>query len=401
VTDTPILHADLDAFYASVEQRDDPSLAGRPVIVGKGVVLACSYEAKALGVRTATGVTQALRACPEATVVPPRMEAYSEASAEVYEIFASFSPVVEGISIDEAFLDVAGLEEISGGAVETARRLRATVRDEAGLAISVGLARTKFLAKIASGQSKPDGLLAIGPDRERDFLRPLPIEVVWGVGRVTSGRLRGLGIETVGDLADSDPLVLAGVIGRSAAGRLVDLANNRDPRPVRKRDPRKSFGAQSAFPAGSLSTEKIGATLASLVDRATGRLRAASKATRTVTVGVRFDDMSRATRSRTFENPTDRTDLLLEAARELLDAASGGEMDRLTLVGVSLGGLEADPAVQMTLPLVEGPSGRYPESPEALDRALDDLRDRYGSAAITRASLVDGPDSGPTPVLPE
>ncbi len=204
----------------------------------------------------------------------------------------------------------------------------------------------------------------------------------------------------MGDLADSDPLALAGVIGRSAAGRLVDLANNRDPRPVRRRDPRKSFGAQSAFPAGSLSSGEIRATLASLVDRATGRLRAASKATRTVTVGVRFDDMSRATRSKTFEKPTDRTDLLLEAARDLLDAAADGEMERLTLIGVSLGSLESDPAIQMTLPLAE-PAGRDPEAPEALDRALDDLRDRYGSAAITRASLVDRPDSGPTPVLPE
>ncbi len=262
MTETPILHADLDAFYASVEQRDDPSLAGRPVIVGKGVVLACSYEAKARGVRTATGVTHALRVCPDATLVPPRMEAYSEASTEVYEIFSSLSPVVEGLSIDEAFLDVAGLEEISGGAVETARGLRARVRDEAGLAISVGLARTKFLAKIASAQAKPDGLLVVEPDRERDFLEPLPIEVVWGVGRVTSGRLRGIGIESVGDLARCDPLRLAPVIGRSAARHLVDLANNRDPRPVRKRDPRKSFGAQSAFPAGSLAPDEIGARLA-------------------------------------------------------------------------------------------------------------------------------------------
>ena len=398
---TPILHADLDAFYASVEQRDDRSLAGLPLIVGKGVVLACSYEAKARGVRTAMGVNQALRTCPEARVVPPRMGAYSEASAQVYEIFASFSPVVEGLSIDEAFLDVDGLEGISGSPMETARELRVRVREEAGLAISVGLARTKFLAKIASAQAKPDGLLAVQPDRERDFLDPLPIEVVWGVGRVTSGRLRGVGIETVGDLARSDPLRLAGVIGHSSAERLVDLANNRDPRPVRKRDPRKSFGAQSAFPAGSLSAEEVRATLASLVDRAAGRLRASGQTARTVTVGVRFEDMSRATRSKTFEAPADRTDLLLVSARELLGSAAAGEIERLSLVGVSFGGLERGTAVQLALPLAEGPGSEGPREPEALDRALDDLRGRYGSGAVTRASLVDSEQSGAAPVLPD
>lgn len=401
MTGTPILHADLDAFYASVEQRDDRSLAGLPVIVGKGVVLACSYEAKAMGVRTATGVGQALRICPEAKVVAPRMDAYSEASARVYEIFARFSPLVEGLSIDEAFLDVRGLEGISGDPVETAEGLRAAVRKEVGLSISAGLASTKFLAKIASAQAKPDGLLAISPEREREFLAPLPIEAVWGVGRVTSGKLRGIGITTVGELAETDPTMLARVTGRSAAERLVALANNRDPRPVRPRDPRKSFGAQSAFPAGSLDPDEIRATLASLVDRATGRLRDARKLTRTVTVGVRFADMSRATRSRSLESPTDRTDLVLEAARELLDSAGGVELGELTLVGVALGNLETDRAVQMELPLDREPEAADPEAPGSLDRALDDLRGRYGTEAVTRASLVDRPGTGATPVLPE
>lgn len=401
MTSTPILHADLDAFYASVEQRDDPDLAGRPVIVGKGVVLACSYEAKAQGVRTAMGVAQALRACPEAKVVPPRMDAYSEASAQVYEIFAGFSPVVEGLSIDEAFLDVGGLERISGTPLETARSLRNEVSSRVGLTISAGLARTKFLAKIASAQAKPDGLLAIEPGREAAFLRPLPVEAVWGVGRVTSGRLRGLGIGTIGDLADSDPATLAGLIGRSSAERLVDLANNRDPRPVRKRDPRKSFGAQSAFPAGSQDLVGAKATLASLVDRASSRLRAAGKTTRTITVGVRFDDMSRATRSRSLESSTDRTDLLLESARELLDSVAGDTADRLTLVGVSLGNLDSGVADQMELPLGGEAADAGGPAPVALDRALDDLRDRYGAAAVTRASLVNRTSTGPTPVLPD
>lgn len=401
MTGTTILHADLDAFYASVEQRDEPSLAGLPLIVGKGVVLACSYEAKARGVKTAMGIEQAVRACPEARVVAPRMDAYSAASTEVYEIFSSLSPVVEGLSIDEAFLDVEGLEGISGSPTETAHELRARVRDEAGLAISVGLARTKFLAKIASAQAKPDGLLVVEPDRERDFLEPLPIEVVWGVGRVTSGRLRGIGIESVGDLARCDPLRLAPVIGRSAARHLVDLANNRDPRPVRKRDPRKSFGAQSAFPAGSLAPDEIGARLASLVDRAAGRLRASGQTARTVTVAVRFDDMSRATRSKTFEAPIDRTDLLLETARGLLGTVTTDGQGRLNLVGVSLGGLDSGSAVQMTLPLAGEVAAKDQDSPEALDRALDDLRGRYGSGAVTRASLVDSEQSGAAPVLPD
>lgn len=397
---TPILHADLDAFYASVEQRDDPTLKGLPVIVGKGVVLACSYEAKARGVRTAMGVGQALRACPEARVVPPRMDAYSEASASVYEIFNSFSPVVEGLSIDEAFLDVAGLERISGSPVETAGSLRSAVQERVGLKISAGLARTKFLAKIASAQAKPDGLLAVEPDDEASFLRPLPVEAVWGVGRVTSGRLRSLGIATVGDLADCDPSMLAGLIGRSSAERLVDLANNRDPRPVKRRDPRKSIGAQSAFPAGSRDADEAGVTLASLVDRAAGRLRAAGKVTATVTVGVRFEDMTRATRAKTLDPPTDRTALILEVARDLLTLASAEGGDRLTLVGVSLGNLGSTAPTQMSLPLGEG-AAEEAMAPEALDRALDDLRDRYGSEAVTRASLVERSDAGPTPVLPD
>lgn len=401
MTTTPILHADLDAFYASVEQRDDPSLRGLPVIVGKGVVLACSYEAKARGVRTATGVAEALRSCPEARVVPPRMEAYSEASEEVYGIFASFSPVVEGLSIDEAFLDVAGLERISGGPAGTAERLRETVRSEVGLAISVGLAGTKFLAKIASAQAKPDGLLVIEPEQESEFLGPLPVEVVWGVGRVTSGRLRSLGITTVGELAGCDPTMLSGLMGRSQAKRLVDLANNRDTRPVRRRDPRKSFGAQSAFPAGSLDLEAIGATLASLVDRASSRLRAAGRTTRTVTVAVRFDDMSRATRSKSLDTPTDRTDLLLESARALLGTAIGRNAHRVNLVGVSFGNLGVNQAHQLPLPLGEGAAGAEAAATAPLDKALDDLRDRYGSGAVTRASLVERSDSGPAPVLPD
>lgn len=401
MTETAILHADLDAFYASVEQRDDPSLAGLPVIVGSGVVLACSYEAKALGVKTATPVREALRHCPEARVVPPRMEAYSAVSSDVYAIFAEVSPVVEGISIDEAFLDASGLENISGTPVETAEHLRRAVRDGVGLAISVGVARTKFMAKMASARAKPDGLLVIEPDREQAFLHPLPIEALWGVGEVTSGRLRAMGISTVGEIASCDPDRLAAALGRSSASRLIDLSNNRDPRPVRPRAPRKSIGAQSAFPKGSKSGPEVEALLASLVDRASGRLRKAGKACRTISVGVRFGDMSRATRSRSFPAPTDSTEEILVSARALLDSleAEIGSLG-LTLVGISLESLEEPEGVQLALPLGDE---RGADSPDdgSLDRALDDLRERYGVDSVTRASLVDLERNQGSPVLPD
>ena len=401
MSDTPILHADLDAFYASVEQRDDPSLAGLPVIVGSGVVLACSYEAKARGVKTATPVGQALRACPEAKVVPPRMEAYSAVSREVYEIFADTSPLVEGISIDEAFLDASGLEHISGDPVETAQGLRRAVRQKVGLAISVGVARTKFLSKMASAQAKPDGLLVIESDREDDFLHPLPIEALWGVGGVTAGKLRKMGISTIGEIAACDPARLAAAVGGSSASRLIDLANNRDPRQVRPRQPRKSIGAQSAFPRGSKTDQEVVALLGSLVDRASGRLRKAGKTCRTVSVGVRFGDMSRASRSHSLASPTDSTDELLGHARALLDALRP-EARRLglTLIGISLESLEDAGAIQMALPLDEE-AGVEGGGDRSLDRAVDDLRDRFGADSVTRASLVGLDRNQGSPVLPE
>src|SRR3954471_11376294 len=213
-----ILHADLDAFYASVEQRDDPRLRGRPVIVGGGVVLAASYEAKAYGVRTAMGGSQARRLCPRAVVVEPRMSAYTEASKAVFEVFRQTTPWVEGLSIDEAFLDVSGLRWVSGPPAEIAARLRRQVREEVGLAITVGVARTKFLAKVASGVAKPDGLLVVPPDGELTFLHPLPVERLWGVGPVSSGKLRERGIRTVGQVAGLGEPALVSILG-GAAGR--------------------------------------------------------------------------------------------------------------------------------------------------------------------------------------
>jgi len=254
-----ILHADLDAFYASVEQRDDPRLLGKPVIVGCGVVLAASYEAKARGIRTAMGGARARHLCPDAVVVAPRMSAYLDASKAVFEVFERVAPVVEGLSIDEAFLDVRGLERILGTPTEIAARLRREVRELVGLPITVGLARTKFLAKVASAVAKPDGLLVVPPDGELEFLHPLPVERVWGVGRVTAEKLRRRGITTVGQIAALAEDSLASMLGKASGRHLHALANNRDPRAVEPRRRRRSIGSQRALGRGPHSWDE-GAT---------------------------------------------------------------------------------------------------------------------------------------------
>ena len=390
-----ILHADLDAFYASVEQRDDPRLRGRPVIVGAGVVLAASYEAKACGVRTAMGGSQARRLCPQAVLVAPRMSAYAEASRAVFEVFAETTPLVEGLSIDEAFLDARGLERISGSATEIAARLRREVRECVGLPITVGVAGTKFLAKVASGVAKPDGLLVVPPGAELSFLHPLPVERLWGVGPITARKLRERGLVTVGQVARLGEAALVSIVGRAPGRHLHALAHNRDPRRVRKGPRRRSMGAQRALGRSSRSVEDLDAVLAGLVDRLARRLRAARRVCRTVTLRLRFGDFSRATRSHTLAEATAQTETILTIARGLLAAALPTIESRgLTLLGVALANLGGNGAVQLALPLDRA-------RPIALDAALDDIRDRYGSAAITRAVLV-GRDQGPTvPLLPD
>ncbi len=277
-----ILHADLDAFYASVEQRDDPRLRGRPVLVGGGVVLACSYEAKARGVRTAMGGAQARRLCPDAIVVPPRMSAYTAASKAVFDIFRHTTPLVEGISIDEAFLDAGGLRRVSGTPPEIAARLRREVRQRVGLPITVGVARTKFLAKVASGVAKPDGLLVVEPGGELAFLHPLPVERLWGVGPVTSGKLRDRGIRTVGQVARVGEAALVSMLGGHAGRHLHALAHNHDPRPVQGGRRQRSIGSQQALGRGPRSPEALEAVLVGLVDRVSRRLRAAGRMCRTL-----------------------------------------------------------------------------------------------------------------------
>ncbi|MET0560851.1 MAG: DNA polymerase IV [Gaiellaceae bacterium] len=389
-----ILHADLDAFFASVEQRDDPRLRGRPVIVGGGVVLAASYEAKAYGIKTAMGGRQARRLCPHAVVVPPRMAAYSDASKAVFGIFEDTTPLVEGLSIDEAFLDVRGLDRLAGPPPQIAARLRERILDEVGLPITVGIARTKFLAKVASAVAKPNGLLVVPPDDELGFLHPLPVERLWGVGRVTAAKLHDRGLRTVGQVAAHDEALLVALLGRASGRHLHALAHNRDPRPVRTGRRRRSIGSQRAMGRRHKSFEEIDSSLIAIVDRVARRLRAGQRRCRTVVLRLRFDDFTRATRSLTLARLTDQSQTILEAARSLLAAALPLIESRgITLVGISLTNLEDADRIQLTL--------TDDWRPDALDAAVDEARDRFGSQAITRAVLV-GRDLGVVmPVLPD
>ncbi|KIP92097.1 DNA polymerase IV [Microbacterium sp. MEJ108Y] len=390
-----VLHADLDAFYASVEQRDAPELRGRPVIVGGGVVLAASYEAKARGVRTAMGGRQALQLCPDAVVVPPRMEAYSAASKDVFAIFRDTTPLVEGLSIDEAFLEVGGLRRIVGTPEEVAVRLRERVRTEVGLAISVGVARTKFLAKVASAVSKPDGLLVVEPEREEEFLLPLPVERLWGVGAVTAEKLQRYGIRTVGQLAELEAATAERMLGTAVGAHLHALARLRDPRPVDTTRRRASIGSQRALGTGSRSAEELDLILTQIVDRLARRLRDGDRVCRSVVLRLRFGDFAKATRSRTLGSATDRTAILLTVARALLAAAHPEIAERgITLIGLSLSHLDHADRMQPELPIDWGDE-------ERLDTVLDTLRDRFGATSVSRAAQMGRDPGWSSPILPE
>jgi DNA polymerase-4 len=390
-----ILHADLDAFYASVEQRDDPRLRGRPVIVGGGVVLAASYEAKALGVRTAMGGRQARALCPHAVVVPPRFDAYVQASKAVFDVFHATTPLVEGISIDEAFLDVGGLRRIAGAPEEIAARLRQRVLEDVGLRITVGVARTKFLAKVASGVAKPDGLLVVPPGEELAFLHPLPVQRLWGVGQVTAEKLHTRGIRTVGEVARLPEAALVAILGRGSGRHLHALAHNRDPRPVQVGRRRGSIGSQRALGRGRRSAADLDEVVVGLVDRVSRRMRGAGRVGRTVVLRLRFDDYTRATRSHTLPRATAHTPTLLAAVRRLLaEARPLVEARGLTLLGISISNLDDDGSVQLELPFDRFAGG-------SLDAALDGVKERYGAAAVTRGVLL-GKDQGwSVPMLPD
>ena len=393
--DATILHADLDSFFASVEQRDDPRLLGKPVIVGGGVVLAASYEAKAFGIRTAMSERRARSLCPHAIVVKARFAAYVEASKAVFEVFDDTSPLVEGLSIDEAFLDVRGMGRAFGTPVEIAERLRRDVRDRVGLPITVGIARTKFLAKVASAVAKPDGLLVVPPDRELAFLHPLPVERLWGVGPVTAAKLRSRGIAKVRQVALLPEPLLVAMLGRASGRHLHALAHNLDPRPVRTGRRRGSIGSQRALGRTRRSPDELDAIAVGIVDRVTRRMRAAGRVGRTVVLRLRFDDFTRATRSHTLPLPTAQTNAILVTVRVLLEAALPTiERRGVTLVGISVGNLEHDRELQLPLPL-------DPYSDGALDAALDSVRERFGSAAVTRAVLLGRDEGMSMPMLPD
>lgn len=390
-----VLHADLDAFYASVEQRDAPELRGRPVIVGGGVVLAASYEAKARGVRTAMGGRQALQLCPDAVVVPPRMDAYSAASKDVFVIFRDTTPLVEGLSIDEAFLEVGGLRRIAGTPEQVAVRLRERVRTEVGLAISVGVARTKFLAKVASAVSKPDGLLVVEPEREEAFLLPLPVERLWGVGAVTAEKLRRQGIRTVGQLAALEAATAERMLGKAVGAHLHALARLRDPRPVDTTRRRGSIGSQRALGTRPRTPEELDLILTQIVDRLARRLRDGERVCRTVVLRLRFGDYVKATRSRSLGAPTDRTAILLTMARALVAGSHAEIAERgITLIGVSLSQLDHAARVQPELPIDWGDE-------ERLDTVLDALRDRFGAESVARAAQLGRDPGWSSPLLPE
>ena len=378
-----ILHADVDAFFASVEQRNDPKLRGKPVIVGKGVVMATTYDARACGVHGGMNGSRARRLCPDAIVVEPDFDSYTEASRELFEVFRETSPVVEGLSMEEAFLDVGGLEHISGTAEEIARSIRDQVREKLGLPITIGIARTKTLAKMASRAAKPDGLLVIEPGSERGFLHPIAVGEVWGIGKSTATKLNRLGIATVGDLAEYPEASLVLVLGQSAGRHLHALANLRDRRPVKAQGRRSSFGSQSALGRRRHSFTEIDSRLAALVERTTRRMRNAGRSGRTVVLRLRFDDYTRATRSHTLPRSTAATGSVLLAARKLLSEAEPAIRRKgLTLVGVSVSNLEPPGSgVQLELP-IDG------SADVELDGALDELRGRYGAGSVTRGKQL-------------
>lgn len=408
VSGAHILHADLDAFYASVEQRDDPWLRGKPVAVGGGVVLAASYEAKACGISTPMSGRAARALCPDLIFVPPRMEAYSRASRAVFDLFHRTTPVVEGISIDEAFLDVGGLRRTAGAPIDIAARLRRQVADEVGLPITVGVARTKFLAKVAGGVAKPDGLLLVPPTAELDFLHPLPVERLWGVGKVTATKLHAYGLRSVADIAACPESDLVALLGRGVGRHLHALANGHDPRPVHQRR-RRSMGAQHALGRGRHDIESVHDTVQLLVERVSGRMRRAHRLGRTVVLRLRFADYTAATRSHTLVGATARTDLIGRAAHDLLDDARPTIAERgITLVGVAVTNLHEEGTEQLELPFdsnvatdAADTTTHRPVDRHALDAAIDDLRGRYGARSVTSAALLGRDPSPGVPLLPD
>jgi DNA polymerase IV len=390
-----ILHADLDAFYASVEQLLDPSLRGRPVAVGGGVILAASYEARSYGVRGGMAGWRAKQLCPQLRFVGGHFHEYQTLGDRVIDVLRDFTPLVERISIDEAFLDVRGSVHLFGSPRQIAVEIRRRVRDEIGLAVSVGAARTKHLAKIASQVAKPDGVVVVEPDAEREFLHPLPVELMWGVGPATAVRLAERGIRTIGDLAATPSMALEHLLGHAVGSKLGSLAVNRDPRQIETSRRAASVGAQSAFGRRQATPELIRAALGFLADRVGGRLRVAGRSGRTVTVRVRFVALQSVTRSITLPVAVSATRMLAELAGELVNTALADHPDRreITLLAISVSNLIMEPALQLELPLALGDDAHRPGTSAgsarwALDRSMDAVRVRFGRSAVGYATVV-------------
>lgn len=394
-----ILHADLDAFYASVEQLLDPSLRNRPIAVGGSVVLAASYEARSYGVRGGMPGWQARRLCGDLLFVGGHFERYQKFGDDVVSVFSDFTPRVERISIDEAFLDVEGAVRLFGAPSEIAAAIRRRVRQEIGLPLSIGVARTKHLAKVASQVAKPDGLVTVAPDRESDFLEPLPVRLIWGVGPTTERRLQSAGIYTIGQLAKVGSPLLGSLLGQSAGTKLAALSLNVDPRAVETRSGAKSMGAQAALGRREATPELIRETLAYLSDRVAGRLRKARLAGRRITVRVRFPQMRSTTRSVTLSVAISTTLTLTEVAEKLARAAipENGREREITLLAVSVSNLRPEHALQLELP-IDSPeesrnAGRQVEavveaSRWGVDRSVDAIRERFGRSAINYAAVA-------------
>jgi len=390
-----ILHADLDAFYASVEQLLDPALRGRPIAVGGGVVLAASYEARAFGVRGGMSGFEARRLCPHLRFVGGHFRDYQRLADQVMDVFRDFTPVIERISIDEAFLDVGGAIHLFGAPAVIATDIRRRVRTEIGLPLSIGVACTKHLAKVASQVAKPDGLVVVEADRERAFLDPLPVELMWGVGPATRERLAGRGIRTIGELAAVAPEVLQHLLGTAVGAKLSSLAGNRDPRRVEAPRRAGSVGAQSAIGRRVVSSETVHTTIAHLADRVASRLRAADLAGRTVTVRVRFPGMRSVTRSLSLADPVNSTRTITEIAVSLVGVALAEEpLERdVTLLGVAVSHLATRRSLQLELPLLPGGDASRPGSPRgaarwALDASVDAIRAKFGREAVGYAPVV-------------
>ncbi len=397
-SDATILHADLDAFYASVEQLLDPRLRGKPIAVGGGVVLAASYEAKAFGVRSGMPGRRARELCPELIFVGGHFKDNPRLGDAAIAILGDFTPAVERISIDEAFADVAGCTHLFGSPQAIAEQIRARVRTELGLPISIGVARTKHLAKIASQVAKPDGLVVVDPAREHDFLRELPVELMWGVGPVTHARLTSLGVRTIGELAETSGSAVERLLGSAAAAKLGALAVNRDPRPIARERRAHSAGAQSALGRRPAQLDPLLPTLRHLADRVASRLRAKSRPGRTVTVRVRFADLRSVTRSKTFDAPISATSILAEAAADLVrNALADHPRERtVTLLAIAVSQLEMHPPLQLELSFGLAEERRRPGTRSGLarfhaDRAVDIIRDRFGWEAVGYAAVAMDP----------